>query len=150
MTDPPSPKEQAAAWRKFRTDGLLSSPEPEPEPEPEPPVPEPPPEREVNSRRSATAADGTRVAEEVALLKSAGNAAFRNADYAEAERLYTLASRHDPSDHLLHSNLACVHLKTGEWLAALTAAKLCLKIDPTCAKGIYRAAKARKPYFLVS
>ena len=73
-----------------------------------------------------------------------GNASFRAGQYAEAEQHYTAALIDCAEDyrHLLHSNRAAARIDTGDFDGALVDARACMQLDPTFAKGFFRAGQA--------
>jgi hypothetical protein len=73
-----------------------------------------------------------------------GNDSFRAGRYAEAEEHYTVALIDCAKDdrHLLHSNRAAARIGTGDFDGALVDAGECMRLDPTFAKGFYRAGQA--------
>ncbi|RUS26929.1 hypothetical protein BC938DRAFT_483922, partial [Jimgerdemannia flammicorona] len=76
--------------------------------------------------------------QEAELLKEEGNRLFKQKQYVKAGALYKEAIDKDPSNPVLHSNIAqvLIHLKQLE--LAQFHAEACCQLDPEWAKGWYR------------
>jgi hypothetical protein len=138
----PAPVEDAPTTTTTETEAAPSEsapsesaePKPEPAPEPEPePAPEPEPEPETDEQRTA------RLALEA---KERGNEAYRNKKYTDAIAQYTESLKHDPTNHLVYSNRALMHMTLKDYVAAEQDAKRTVELCPDFLKGYMRWALA--------
>merc|ERR1712057_105379 len=76
-------------------------------------------------------------------LKDEGNKLFKAGNHLKAAGLYAKASKVDPSNHVLFSNLAAALLGTGhKFTQALAAADKALVLNPEFAKSHFRRGVA--------
>lgn len=78
-----------------------------------------------------------------AKLKADANDAFRNHEYEEAVRLYTLAiSVRQGGDKSLYQNRSIAYMRLGDAESALRDATKCVQLNPNDPKSHYRKARA--------
>ena len=80
--------------------------------------------------------------QEALKLKDDGNALFKEQKFIKAAGSYTKAAKKDPSNPILHCNLAMALLKISKFDKAALAAQKCVDLDPEFEKGHYRLALA--------
>ena len=76
-------------------------------------------------------------------LKAAGNAHFREKDYAKAIECYRQAILLHPDNEVLWSNSSAAKLSAGDKAGALQDAEVCRRLKPEWTKGCFRLAAAR-------
>eukprot|EP00993_Chasmostoma_nieuportense_P003961 NODE_464_length_2196_cov_111.089415_g428_i0.p1 GENE.NODE_464_length_2196_cov_111.089415_g428_i0~~NODE_464_length_2196_cov_111.089415_g428_i0.p1 ORF type:complete len:709 (+),score=177.57 NODE_464_length_2196_cov_111.089415_g428_i0:55-2127(+) len=76
-------------------------------------------------------------------LKSMGNDAFSNGEFAEAARYFTECISLDDSDHVFYSNRSACHAGMKHFAQALEDARECVRIAPKWTKGYRRLAIAQ-------
>lgn len=76
-------------------------------------------------------------------FKAAGNAHFRNKEYARAIECYREALSLHPDNEVLWSNSSAAKLSAGDYQGALRDAEICRRLKPEWTKGCFRLAAAR-------
>jgi ankyrin repeat protein len=76
-------------------------------------------------------------------LKAAGNAHFRDKDYAKSIECYRQAILLHPDNEVLWSNSSAAKLSAGDHEGALADAEVCRRLKPEWTKGCFRLAAAR-------
>lgn len=76
-------------------------------------------------------------------LKAAGNAHFREKEYAKAIECYKNGIKLHPNNEVLWSNSSAAKLSAGDHQGALHDAEICRRLKPEWTKGCFRLAAAR-------
>ena len=72
----------------------------------------------------------------------AANDLFKSGEFLKAAGMYTKAAKNDPSNAVIHCNLAYALLKVNKFDKAVAAADSCLALDPESFKGHFRKGLA--------
>jgi len=75
--------------------------------------------------------------------KKLGNDAFAKKDYKIAIELYSEAIELDPQNHIYYSNRSACYAAEKDFAGSMKDAQMCVKIEPSFAKGYYRLAVAQ-------